>query len=89
MSVQNLNLLFQYRQLHFTCILLYKSSGDKYTGQWDGYRKGQGEICYNDATKYTGHWHLPCRHGLGTLYSADGQELNQGKSKNDKYIGKE
>ena len=29
--------------------------GDKYTGQWDGY-KGQGEINYKDGTKYKGQW---------------------------------
>ena len=69
---------FNTRQLHSTRILLYKD-GDKYTGIWDGW-KGQGEINYKDGTKYIGHWdYYTKRHGLGTLYSADGQVLNQGK----------
>ena len=67
---------------------LYKD-GDKYTGIWDGW-KGQGEINYKDGTKYIGHWdYYTKRHGLGTLYSADGQVLNQGKWDWDKYKGKE
>ena len=71
----------------------YYQDGDKYTGQWHDY-KGQGEINYTDGTEYTGHWDWFIeggykRHGFGTLYSADGQVLNQGKWEKDKYIGKE
>ena len=82
--------------MHSTRILLYTKNGHKYTGIWDGW-KGQGEVNYNDGTKYTGQWDgfggssfidLK-RHGLGTLYSADGQVLNQGKWRRDEYKGKE
>ena len=71
------------RQLHSILILLYTEDGDKYTGIWDG-RKGQGEISYKDGKKYKGYWEWKYhsgfkRHGQGTLYSADGQVLNQGK----------
>ena len=62
---------FNTRQLHSTRILLYRD-GHKYTGQFDG-SKGQGEINYKDGKKYQGHWDGYKRHGLGTLYSADGQ----------------
>ena len=83
---------FNTRQSHSTCILLYTEDGDKYTGQWDD-GKGQGEINYKDGTKYTGHWDrwngYYLRHGLGTLYSADGQVLNEGKWKQDEYKGNE
>ena len=83
---------FNIHQLHSTRILLYKKNGDKYTGQWDG-NEGQGEINYTDGTKYTGHWRSDRRaikkHGLGTLYSAEGQVLNQGKWEEDEYKGKE
>ena len=67
---------------------LYHWNGHKYTGQWDDY-KGQGEINYKDGKKYTGQWDWFKRHGLGTLYSAEGQVLNQGKWKKNKYKGKE
>ena len=81
--------------MHSASILLYTKDGDKYTGIWDG-RKGQGKINYTDGKKYIGQWDdfggstidLK-RHGLGTLYSADGQVLNQGKWDKDKYKGKE
>ena len=63
-------------------------NGNKYTGQWDDW-EGQGEINYKDRTKYTGQWDSLQRHGLGTLYSADGQVLNQGKWEKDQYMGKE
>ena len=68
---------------------MYKDNGDKYTGIWDG-GKGQGEINYKDGKKYKGQWGCYYkRHGLGTLYSADGQVLNQGKWILDVYQGKE
>ena len=57
--------------------------------------KGQGEVNYKDGNKYEGYWDVDRknwklkRHGVGTLYSADGQVLNQGKWKRDKYKGKE
>ena len=51
--------------------------------------KGQGEIIYKDGTKYTGQWDFYKRHGLGTLYSSDGQVLNQGKWEKNEYKGKE
>ena len=80
--------------MHFILIHLYRD-GDKYTGQWDDL-KGQGEVSYTDGTKYTGHWDVDIndgyklkRHGLGTLYSVDGQVLNQGKWENNEYKGKE
>ena len=79
---------FNTHQFHSTLILLYKRNGDKYTGQWDD-KKGQGEINYEDGTKYIGEWYDTQRDGLGTLYSADGQVLNQGKWYEDKYMGKE
>ena len=65
---------------------------NEYSGQWDG-GKGQGDISYTDGKKYTGDWHWIVgdgykRHGLGTLYSADGQVLNQGKWDKDQYKGK-
>ena len=50
------------------------SGGTKYTGQW--------AKDFNDHDKFK-------RHGLGTLYSADGQILNQGKWDRDKYEGKD
>ena len=80
--------------MHSTRILLYKPNGDKYTGQWDNDYKGKGEINYKDWTKYTGQWdkdnyYSIKRHGVGTLYSADGQVLNQGKWEWDEYEGKE
>ena len=73
--------------------VLYKNNGDKYTGQWEG-EKGQGEIDYTDGTKYTGQWEGTYlidlkKHGLGTLYSTNGQVLNQGKWDKDEYKGKE
>ena len=84
---------FNPRQLHSTRILLYTKDGHKYTGIWDGWYKGQGEINYKDGKKYKGQWHGDYkgikRHGLGTLYSADGQVLNQGKWDKDEYKGKE
>ena len=84
---------FNTRQLHSTRILLYTEDGDKCTGIWDNY-KGQGEVSYKDGKKYKGYWDGDYfegikRHGLGTLYSADGQVLNQGKWDKDKYKGKE
>ena len=63
--------------------------GDIYTGIWDGYWKGKGEINYKDGKKYTGEWDNSVHHGLGTLYSADGQVLNQGKWYRGEYKGKE
>ena len=77
----------------------YYKDGNKYTGQWDG-SKGKGEINYKDGTKYIGEWdylddanekynYNYRRHGLGALYSADGQVLNQGKWEKDEYKGKE
>ena len=80
-------------QLHSILILLYRH-GNKYVGEWDG-AEGQGEINYKDGTKYIGHWDWDYqdggvkRHGLGTLYSPDGQVLNQGKWEEDKYLGKD
>ena len=74
---------------HYGLGTYYRWNGDKYTGKQDG-DKGQGKIEYTDGTKYTGHWNrLYERHGLGTLYSADGQVLNQGKWEEDNYKGKE
>ena len=70
-----------------TRILLY-FGGNKYTGQWDD-GKGQGEINYRDGEKYKGQWIWSKRHGRGTLYSADGQVLNEGKWEEDEYKGKE
>ena len=82
--------------MHSIRILLYTEDGDKYTGIWDNSWKGQGEIIYKDGKKYTGHWDVDKRnygklkrHGVGTLYSADGQVLNQGKWEWDEYKGKE
>ena len=72
----------------------YEKNGDKYTGIWDDWDKGQGEVNYKDGTKYKGHWELLkggdsiyeyMRHGIGTLYSADGQVLNQGKWEKNEY----
>ena len=80
---------FNTHQLHSTRILLYTKNGDKYTGIWVSDWEGQGEINYKDGTKYKGHWDGFKRHGLGTLYSADGQVLNQGKWEWDEYQGKE
>ena len=46
-----------------------------------------------DGTKYTGEWNYiddySClkRHGVGTLYSAEGQVLNQGKWDKGVYVG--
>ena len=72
----------------------YTEDGDKYTGQWI-YDEGNGEINYMDGTKYTGEWDYidDCRclkrHGVGTLYSAEGQVLNQGKWDKGVYVGNE
>ena len=97
MSLPTLNLNFNTRQLHSTRILLYTEDGDKYTGIWDDW-KGQGETNYKDGTKYKGYWKLLkggdskyefMRHGVGTLYSSDGQVLNKGKWDKDEYKGKE
>ena len=78
--------------MHSIRVLLYEENGDKYTGIWDDW-KGQGEVNYKDGNKYEGYWDRKDgsfkRHGLGTLYSADGQVLNQGKWEWDKYKGKE
>ena len=82
---------FSISQLHSILILLYRENGDKCTGQWHDW-EGQGEINYKDGTKYIGQWDGygdSKRYGVGTLYSADGQVLNQGKWENDKYMGKE
>ena len=82
---------FNSRQLHSTRILLYTKDGDKYTGIWDGL-EGKGEVNYKDGKKYIGQWRAKSglkRHGYGTLYSADGQVLNQGKWEWDEYKGKE
>ena len=76
---------------------LYATNGDKYTGQWDGDYKGQGEINYTDGTKYKGYWDRDYRgkdyklkrHGVGTLYTADGHVLNQGKWEYNEYKGKQ
>ena len=85
---------FNIHLFHSTRILLYTKDGDKYTGIWDNNEKGQGEINYKDGTKYKGYWdkddHYNIkRHGLGTLYSADGQVLNQGKWEKNEYKGNE
>ena len=90
---------FNIHLFHSTLILLYSEDGDKYTGIWDRYLEGQGEISYKDGTKYKGHWERLkrgdskyeefMRHGVGTLYSADGQVLNQGKWWLGEYKGKE
>ena len=78
--------------MHSTRILLYSRYGDKYIGKWDGW-EGKGEVNYKDGKKYKGYWDWEDgglkRHGLGTLYSADGQVLNQGKWDKDEYKGKE
>ena len=76
---------------------LYTEDGDKYIGIWDGWYKGQGEVNYEDGKKYIGQWDnyyddYKCkymRHGVGTLYSADGQVLNQGKWEKNEYKGNE
>ena len=85
---------FNTTKLYSILILLYFKA-DKYTGQWDGW-KGQGQINYRDGTKYIGQWDDFGessidfkRHGLGTLYSAHGQVLNQGKWYRGEYKGKE
>ena len=79
--------------MHSTRILLYTKNGDKYTGKWNGNRGGQGQINYKNGKKYKGYWDIKDdsykRHGLGTLYSADGKILNQGKWEEDEYKGKE
>ena len=82
--------------MHSTRILLYTKDGHKYTGKWIDNYKGKGEVNYKDGTKYTGLWDVDTkdywklkRHGVGTLYSADGQVINQGKWEWDKYKGKE
>ena len=83
---------FNTRQLHSIRILLYSEDGDKYTGIWINSNKGQGEVNYKDGKKYEGQWKYYSgfkRHGVGTLYSADGQVLNQGKWDKDEYKGKE
>ena len=74
----------------------YTKDGDKYTGIWDDNYEGQGEINYKDGKKYIGHWEgdyddgwIIKWHGLGTLYSADGSVLNQGKWEKGEYKGKE
>ena len=60
-----------------------------YTGQWDGW-KGIGEINYKEWTKYIGEWgDCGGKHGLGTLYSADGKVLNKGRWEENEYMGKE
>ena len=77
--------------MHSTLILLYHTNGDKYTGIWDDF-KGQGDIYYTEGKKYTGQWNYLCgfkRHGLGILYSADGQILKEGKWERNDYRGKE
>ena len=83
--------------MHSARILLY-DDGDKYTGIWDDSRKGQGEVNYKDGKKYKGYWewlkggdskYEYMRHGVGTLYSADGQVLNQGKWEKNEYKGNE
>ena len=87
---------FSTYQFHSTLILLYTEDGDKYTGIWDNRWKGKGEINYKDGKKYIGQWNSFSlfsinlkRHGLGILYSADGQVLNQGNWEKDEYKGKE
>ena len=78
--------------MHSTRILLYTEDGNKYTGIWDNNIEGQGEVNYKDGKKYKGQWRYYSdfkRHGVGTLYSADGQVLNQGKWEWDEYKGKE
>ena len=67
----------------------YTKDGHKYTGIWVNSSDGQGEVNYKDGKKYTGQWEFKRRHGVGTLYSADGQVLNQGKWEGDYYKGKE
>ena len=86
---------FNTRQLHSTRILLYTYNGDRYTGIWDDW-KGQGEVNYKDGKKYKGCWDVDRndywklkRHGVGTLYSAYGQVLNQGKWWRNEYKSKE
>ena len=60
--------------------------GNKYTGIWEYNQDGIGEIIYPDGTKYKGHWNSELkRDGQGTLYSADGQVLKQGKWWKDEY----
>ena len=84
--------------MHSARILLYTEDGDKYTGIWDDNKKGQGEVNYKDGKKYKGYWewlkggvskYEYMRHGVGTLYSADGQVLNQGKWEKNEYKGNE
>ena len=79
--------------MHSARILLYTNNGDKYTGIWDNSLKGQGEVNYKDGKKYIGEWDWKDGsfkiHGLGTLYSADGQVLNQDKWEYDEYYGEE
>ena len=77
--------------MHSTRILLY-DDGHKYTGIWNG-GEGKGEVNYKDGKKYIGQWDWKDddfkRHGLGTLYAAEGQVLKEGKWDKDKYKGKE
>ena len=70
-------------------------NGAEYTGQWDMYGfKGEGVINYMEGIKFKGRWdgfydHNYKKNGYGTLYSADGQVIKQGKWKNDEYLGEE
>ena len=82
------------RDDHYGQGTYYTKDGDKYTGIWDDW-EGQGEVNYKDGKKYKGYWDVDRndnwklkRHGVGTLYSADGQVINQGKWEWDEYKGK-
>ena len=74
--------------MHSTRILLYRGTS-KYTGQWNG-DAGIGEVNDYFGKKYIGEWNDSLdKHGLGTLYSADGKVLNKGRWEMDEYVGEE
>ena len=84
--------------MHSILVFLYNRNGDIYTGQWNGEREGEGEINYNNGYKFIGGWKSDydykngwflVRHGLGTVYSSDGQVLSQGKWHYGEFKGNE
>jgi len=64
------------------------STGEKYVGDFkDGQMDGQGTYTLADGRKYVGAIQNGRKNGYGTLYDARGNILEQGRYRNDFFIG--
>ena len=50
------------------------TSGEKYVGEWDDLRNGQGTNTWSNGFEYTGDWKEGKRSGQGTLKMPNGEK---------------